>query len=294
MKIAAAAYRPEWHPDWAAMAAKLDAWVADAAGQGAALLIFPEYGGIESTLIGPPQVETDPLVWRDRMVAVADDWRDLHVGLARKYGVHILAGSLNTQASQGIVNRAFFCAPDGHVAHQDKLIMTPYERIQMQLAVGTRINAFDTDLGRIGVLICYDSEFPLQARVLVESGATMILVPSATSFPAGYTRVSQSCRARAIEGQCLMIQSPVLGPVPGCEIVDTDVGAAGFFCPPDYGLPDDGIIALGPMNAPGWVIADVDPAAIAAPRKSGQVGNYAHWAEQDHRVASVTPVRLTD
>ncbi len=294
MKIAAAAYRPEWHPDWAAMSAKLDSWVADAAAQGAELLIFPEYSGIEAVLIGQITAEPDPIAWRDRMVVAADHWRDLNLAMARKYGVHILAGSINAQAAQGIVNRAYFCAPDGHVAYQDKLIMTPYERTNMQLAVGTRINAFDTGLGRIGVLICYDIEFPLQARVLFEAGANMILVPSATSYPAGYTRVSQSCRARAIEGQCLIIQSPVLGPVPGCEIVEDDVGAAGFFCPPDYGLPDDGIIALGPMNVPGWVIAEVDPGLIAAPRTSGQVGNYAHWSEQDHRAASVTPVRLTD
>ncbi|RYG89767.1 amidohydrolase [Loktanella sp. IMCC34160] len=289
MKIAACAYRPEWHPTPAALEAKLAAWVADAAGQGADLLVFPEYAGGEAALIGTPEGEPDPATWADRMADRAEDWAALHQRLARDNGVWILAGSLCAHDAVGrTVNRAYLFGPQGQLDWQDKLILTPYERHEMQISPGHEIRLFNTALGRIGVLICYDSEFPLQARALVEAGADMILVPSATDFPAGQTRVRQSCRARAIEGQCLIVQAPVLGGVAGCDVLDSGTGRVGFFCPPDFGLPSDGIIAQGDTDAPGWVIADVDPAAIAAPRQTGQVGNFAHWTEQDGRVETVT------
>ncbi len=289
MKIAAAAYQPQWHATWDTMTAKLTAWVADAAGQGAELLVFPEYAGVEAGLTGPPAAApTSATAWAAHLADQATAWADLHAGLAKQHGVHIVAGSLPWTTSRGLVNAAPFCTPNGTWALQEKLILTPYERDEMQLVPGTDLQLFETSLGKIGILICYDSEFPLQARALVAAGADVILVPSCTDFPAGQTRVRQSCRARAIEGQCLIVQAPLVGVVPDCEIIDQSTGRAGFFCPPDHGLPPDGIIAQGRTDEPAWVIADVDPQHIAGARKTGQVGNFTHWTEQDDRIKTVT------
>ncbi len=286
MKIAASAYRPEWHADWASLSAKIETWVKEAADAGAELLLFPEYGGCEAVLVGPPS-DTSAKTWAERMAAAANDWLTLHADLAKKYDVHILAGSLCAADGERLVNRAYLVAPDGSSVFQDKLILTPYERNQMVIGAGREIKVFDTALGRIGILICYDSEFPVQARALTEAGADMILVPSATDFPAGQTRVRQSCRARAIENQCLIIQSPVLGPVLDCDVLDQGTGRVGFFCPPDHGLPSNGIIAQGETDVAAWVYAEVDPKSISAPRQTGQVGNFAHWIEQDDRIERV-------
>lgn len=291
MKIATSAYRPEWHPDWASLAAKIEAWVSEAAEAKAELLLFPEYGGCEAALIGL-QEDASAKDWAARMVAASEAWLDLHVGLARKYGVHILAGSLCAADGDRTVNRAYLVAPNGAHTFQDKLILTPYERNQMEIQAGREIKVFDTALGKIGILICYDSEFPVQARAMTEAGAEMILVPSATDFPAGQTRVRQSCRARAIENQCLIIQSPVLGPVADCDVLDQGTGRVGFFCPPDHGLPSNGIIAQGDTDKAAWVYAEVDPKAISAPRQTGQVGNFAHWIEQDERTLHVKSENL--
>ena len=292
MKIATAAYQPEWHTDWDAMAAKLEAWVSDAAAQGAELLVFPEYAGVEAALIGVPDGNDGPIRWRDAMVRAADDWCALHRDLAMRHGVTILAGSLNAAGPDGVVNRALLCTSAGAVGAQDKLIPTPYERQALKLTPGAGLQVFATPLARIGVLICYDSEFPLLARALLDAGADLILVPSCTEQPAGQTRVRQSARARAIEGQCLVVQAPLVGTVPGCDIVDQNTGRAGLFCPPDYGLPADGIIAQGDTDIPGWTLADVDLAHIGSARQTGQVGNFSHWPEQDHRIKSVTQINL--
>ncbi len=290
MKLAVAAYTPEWHPTWDALAAKLDAWVADASAQGADLAIFPEYAGAEVALIGAPGADPGPVAWRDAMAAKADDWVALNSALAQRHQITLLAGSIAQGSGGGVVNAAHLCLPSGAIGTQPKIIPTPYERIEMQVTGGRGLSLFDTPLGRIGILICYDSEFPMLARALIAAGADMILVPSCTEFPAGQTRVRQSARARAIEGQCLIVQAPLVGDVPGCDVVSANTGRAGVFCPPDYGLPSDGIIAQGETDAPGWTFADVNPAQIAAARKTGQVGNFADWPLQDGIAATLTPL----
>ncbi len=288
MKIAVAAYPPEWHASWDALATKLDTWVAQAKGQGADLAVFPEYAGAEAALIGTPGADPGPIVWRNAMAARADDWNALHSDLAQRHQITLLAGSIAQNGPQGITNSATLCLPNGTTGTQAKIIPTPYERDEMQITGGDHLQLFDTPLGKIGVLICYDSEFPLLARSQIAAGADMILVPSCTEFPAGQTRVRQSARARAIEGQCLIVQAPLVGQVPGCDVVSANTGRAGLFCPPDYGLPSDGIIAQGDTDAPGWIIVDVDPAQIAQARKTGQVGNYADWPLQDGIATTLT------
>ena len=292
MKIAACAYEPEWHASWEALESKLDGWVADAAGQGAELLVFPEYAGIEATLIGPPFPDPGPMGWVQRMTRAADGWGRLNATLAERHGVHILAGSLCADYAGQVVNRAYLCTPGGEVASQEKMIPTPYERQIMGLSGGRGLTLFDTALGRIGVLICYDSEFPLLARALVEAGADLLLVPSCTDMPQGQTRVRQSCRARAIESQCPVVQAPLIGVVGGCDIVDGSTGRVGIFGPPDIGQPEDGILGQGTLDTAGWVIADLDLRAIAAPRRIGQVGNMADWPMQRRPDMSVPVMPL--
>jgi len=275
MKIAATAYACDRLPDWAVLTAKLDQLLQGAA---ADLVVLPEYAALEAAFVAGP-TEAPPMAWRDRAAERAGDWVDLFRHLADRHGCHILAGSGPAATDRGVVNRAWLVSPSGAVVHQDKLILTPYERDVLDMVPGDEMKLIDTALGKVGILICYDSEFPLQARALCEAGADMILVPSCTDLPAGQTRVRQSSRARALENQCLVVQAPLVGRVEGCDIIDQSTGRAALFCPPDIGLPSDGIIAQGLTDQPGPVLADVDPKAIAAPRATGQVGNFAHWPE---------------
>lgn len=289
MKIAAVAYEPGRNPDWMALERKLDRILAEAE---ADLVVLPEYAGLDAALVAAP-LELAPQQWRDLAVERADDWIRLVADLAMRHRCHVLAGTMLVDSGAGIVNRAALISPAGAVVSQDKVMLTPYERDVLDLTPGRNLQVFDTALGKIGVLICYDSEFPLLARSLVEAGTDMILVPSCTDLPAGQTRVRQSCRARAIEGQCLIVQAPLVGTVPGCDIIDANTGRAALFTPPDHGLPPDGILAQGETDHFGWVAAEVDLAAIAAPRLSGQVGNFNHWPEQTAPAARVELVALT-
>jgi predicted amidohydrolase len=116
-------------------------------------------------------------------------------------------------------------------------------------------------------------------------------VPSCTDAAAGYHRVRVACQARALENQCYVIQAPTVGSAPWSIAVDENVGAAGVFGPPDRGFPDDGVIALGERDRPGWVIADVDLDAVAAVRADGQVLNHRDWDLPVHVEAAAAAVR---
>ena len=288
MRIAATAYHCQRLPGWVAQEAKFAGLIEAAA---ADLVVLPEYAAMEAALLAAP-AEADPLWWRDCAAERAGDWVEQARTMAGRFRCHILAGSGPVATERGTVNRAWLVSPSGNVAHQDKLILTPYEREVLHMVPGEELRLLHTALGRIGVLVCYDSEFPLLARAQVAAGADMLLVPSCTDLPAGQTRVRQSARARAIEGQCLVVQAPLVGAVTGCDIIDGSTGRAGLFCPPDHGLPPDGILAQGETDVPGPVVAEVDPEAIAAPRGTGQVGNFAHWPEQEPPAARVTQIGL--
>ncbi len=287
MKIATAAYDLDWLDSWAQYEDKLEAWVSEAAGQGADLLVFPEYGAMELSTLDGPKVAGD----LERSIrAVSDRMEDVqvvHSRLAKMYNTYILGASAPVIDGPGRpVNRAVFYAPDGRLDHQDKQIMTRFEREAWDIAPGGPLKLFDTALGKIGVLICYDSEFPLLGRALSE--ADLILVPSCTEALSGYWRVRIGAMSRALENQCVTVMSSLVGGNEWSEAVDMNTGMGGVFGPPDIGFPPTGVLAEGTLNTAGWTYAEADLSTIANVRADGWVLNRTHWTEQDARVDSVT------
>ena len=293
MKIATAAYPLDPVTTWADYAAKITAWVAEAAGKGAELLVFPEYGAMELAMLSGADVAAN---LQASLRAVSDrlaEADDLHSDLAVKYGVHICSGSapaFDPDLSDRPANRSGLFTPTGGRAFQDKQIMTRYERDPMDMAPGRPLKLFDTSLGKIGILICYDSEFPLLGRALAE--ADVILVPSCTEALSGYWRVRIGAMSRALEQQCVTVMASLTGEAPWTDVADITTGMGGIFGPPDAGFPETGVLAIGTLNKPGWTYAEVDPAAIAHVRADGRVLNRAHWAEQSGRDVAITPEPL--
>ena len=163
--------------------------------------------------------------------------------------------------------------------------MTRFERETWDVVPDGPLTLFDTPLGKIGVVICYDSEFPLLARALIDAGAEILLAPSCTDSPAGFTRVRLGAMGRALENQCITVHSPTVGSCDFCPAVDENHGRAAIYGPPDHGFPASGILAETPLNVAGWAYADIDLAAIHTLRRDGGVLNHLHWAEQNERTA---------
>lgn len=277
MRIAAAAYPLDWLPDFAAYEAKITRWVAEA--EGADLLVFPEYGAMELASLGGREVAGDLEASLHEVARHAGAAAELHARLARAHGCHILAASGPVFEGPRPVNRAILYAPDGRVGHQDKQIMTRFEREDWHVTGAPGLRVFDTALGRIGILICYDSEFPLLGRVLAEAGVELVLVPSCTDTVAGFNRVRIGAMARALESQCIVVQAPTVGTCDWSPAVDVNRGRAAIYGPPDGFWPETGILAEGAMDTPGWVTADLDLSRVARSRREGAVLPFAHWPE---------------
>ncbi len=275
-QIALAQYPIEFHADFSAYARKVEQWVAQAVENGAQLLVFPEYGSMELVSLLPEEIREDLAASLDGMARYWDDFDRLYEALSRRYQVYVLAPSFPRERK----NIAVFYGPEGKIGEQGKNIMTRFEREQWHVHANSGIRIFDTKLGVIGVAICYDSEFPLIARAMVDQGATLILVPSCTDSLAGYYRVRIGAQARALENQCYVAQSPTVGEAPWSPATDVNIGSAGLYGPPDLGFPATGVIVEGELNVPCWVYAEVDLAKVETVRQQGSVLNHKHWSEQ--------------
>ena len=284
MKIATAAYPLDYHADWASYADKQRRWIEEATENGAELLVFPEYGSMEICSLGGEAAlasEESALIFT---ASIAEEAAAIHEDLAREYGVYVLAGSSPARGNgPRPVNRAGFFGPDGRIGYQDKQVLTRWERDPADLATGGPLNLFDIGKARIGVTICYDSEFPVFGRKLAEAGANLLLCPSSTETEAGYNRVRIGAQARALENQCVAVHAPHIGRAEWCPCVESGYGAAAVYGPPDLGFPPTGIIAQGKVNEPGWVYAEFDPDAVDLVRRDGRVLNFQHWPEQYER-----------
>lgn len=290
VRIAAAAYPVDLHADWAAYEAKVTAWVAEAVGQGAQLLVFPEYAALELIGLLPPELHHDIVPMRPALQAFLPEFLALHARLARTHGVTLVAGSLPVLHGDEFVNRAYVFGPGGTRGHQDKLLMTRFEDEEWSVSPGAGLRVFELSGGlRFGVAICYDSEFPHLARALAEGGAELLLVPSFTGARAGYTRVKVGSMARALENQLYAVHAPLLADASWTYAVEQAVGQAGVYAPADNGLPDTGVVAQGEWNTPGWLIQDLDLTLIRQVRADGHVLN---WRDRHAGQERVTPAEV--
>jgi predicted amidohydrolase len=282
VKVASAQYDISFLANWQAYQDKVDHWVVEAAHQNAKILLFPEYASMELASLFGKDVYSSLGKQLAAMQSVHDDYLDLFKRLAKQHQCLIQSGSFPVCCEPGVYcNRAYLFMPDGMVDYQDKLIMTRFENEQWLVKGGKKLKCFDTEYGKIAINICYDSEFPMLARKQVEMGANLILVPSCTDTLAGYHRVKIGCQARALENQCYVVQSCLVGHAPWSEAVDVNIGAAGIYTPVDRGFPDNGVLVAGELNAVQWVVGEVSLSACAVVRDQGQVFNYRDWPLQN-------------
>ena len=276
MKLALAAFGVTPPPSRAAFITRIERLAAEASLAGADLLVLPEY--FSMVLAGVGIKAPDIAAELEYVVNAAGQLLEQIVTLAQRHKLHILAGSIPMRDANGKVrNRAPFIAPSGAVKFQDKQAMTRFEAELWNVSGGEGPKVFDTALGRIGVSICYDSEFPLHVRAQVAAGAKLILIPSCTASMAGFNRVRLSARARAVENQCYTAVVPLVGNAAWSGSIDENYGHCALFTPCDTGFPDDGVAASGPMNEPGLTFAPAYFTAIDAVRVAGNVLNHRDW-----------------
>jgi len=194
--------------------------------------------------------------------------------MALEHNINIIGGSHPTRADDGdIQNVAMIALRDGAMHSQEKIHPTPNERYWWKIKGGDSIDTIQTDCGPIGVLICYDSEFPELARRLADEGARIIFVPFCTDSREAYMRVRYCCQARAIENQCYVVMSGNVGNLPDVDNMDIQYAQSCILTPCDLPFARDGIAAEASENVETLTISDVNLEDLSWARGEGTVRN---------------------
>ena len=193
--------------------------------------------------------------------------------LAIAYNINIITGSMPELVDGDLFNVGFVCKRDGSVEKYAKMHVTPDEKKVWGLKGSNIIKTFDTDCGKIGVLICYDSEFPELGRLLAKEGMDILFVPFLTDTQNGYSRVKICAQARAVENECYVAIAGCVGNLPKVANMDIQYAQSAVFTPCDFAFPPNGIKAESTPNTEMILVADVDLELLKELHSLGSVTN---------------------
>lgn len=233
---------------------------------------FPELYTLQ--LLALETKRPSPLEAIEKIADYKERYCEFMSRLAVSYNINIVGGTHPTRVANGdIHNVAYVFLRDGAVYEQDKLHPTPSERTWWNIKGGDRNEVIPTDCGPIGVMICYDCEFPEVARHLTDQGATILFVPFCTDERRGYLRVRYCAQARAVENQCYVVMAGVVGNLPNVESMDIHYAQSCILTPSDFPFSRDGIAAETAVNTETVALADLSLYDLLRSRQHGSVLN---------------------
>lgn len=245
------------------------AYFADvAAGYRSDFVVFPEL--LTAQLMSYIDVKT-PVEAIRRLTGYTEQVDVLFSGLARDLEVGILGGTHPILVGDRILNVASLYMPDGKIHRQAKLHITPNERRAWGVEPGSALRVFETPKARIGILICYDIEFPEAARYLTDQGAEIILNPFCTDDRQAYLRVRYCAQARAVENQVYVASAGTVGNLPDAENLEIQYAQSAVFSPSDFNFARDGILVEASANTETVITTDLDLDALQAAVHGGSV-----------------------
>lgn len=193
--------------------------------------------------------------------------------LAITYNINIITGSMPEMMKGKLYNVGYLCKRDGGIERYEKIHVTPDEARVWGLQGGNILKTFDTDCGKIGILICYDIEFPELSRILADEGMNILFVPFLTDTQNGYSRVRNCAQARAIENECYVAIAGSVGNLPKVHNMDIQYAQSVIFTPCDFAFPPNGIKAEATPNNEMTLIVDVDLELLKELNMYGSVRN---------------------
>lgn len=206
-----------------------------------------------------------------KLTTFTERYLEIFTNFAIRYNVNIIGGSHFVEEEGLIYNIAYLFRRDGTIDKQYKLHITPNEQQWWGISTGDQIRVFDTDCGKISILVCYDIEFPELARLVTEKGANIIFTPFCTDERQGYLRVRYCAQARAVENQIYTVIAGTVGNLTHVENMDIQYAQSAIFTPSDFSFPRDGIMAECSPNIEMVIVGDIDLELLKRSRKSGTV-----------------------
>lgn len=243
------------------------------AGYHADFVLFPEY--ISAPLMGLFN-DKNPADAIRMLAGFSSEIRNGLLQMAMSYNINIIAGSMPEYSAHELYNVSWLLRRDGTFEAQYKIHITPDEVSYWGVKGGDALKVFDTDCGKIAVLICYDSEFPELARLAALEGAQILFVPFWTDTKNAYQRVRYCAHARAIENECFVAITGSVGNLPDAENMDIQYAQAAIFSPSDFSFPHDAILAEATPNTEMTLIADVNLELLRQVRSRGATRNLSN------------------
>ena len=200
--------------DPAVNCAKVEGLIRQAAARGADFVLTPENTNI---------ITFDRAIQAERLMAEADEQTLAQLrDVAAELKIWLLIGSLAVKIGDKLANRSFLIAPDGKItAKYDKIHMFDVElgngeryRESATIQPGDRAVVAKTDIGVVGMSVCYDLRFPALYRQLAQAGAEILTIPAAFTVPTGQAHWEVLMRARAIENGCYVLAPAQTGTHP--------------------------------------------------------------------------------
>jgi len=199
--------------------------------------------------------------------------RELFSALSVSYNINIITGSMPELRNDSLYNVGFLCKRDGTTESYEKLHVTPDEAKVWGMQGGDKLQTYDTDCGKIGILICYDTEFPEISRLLADEGMDILFVPFLTDTQNGFSRVRSCAQARAIENECYVAIAGSVGNLPNVHNMDIQYAQSMVLTPCDFAFPPDGIKAEATPNTEMILVVDVDIDLLRELNMLGSVRN---------------------
>jgi len=253
------------------MVHEVDFYVSTAADYHADFVLFPE---LFTTQLMSFSNLKNPYRGGWELSKYTPQYIEMFADLAIRYNINIIGGSQFVEQDGKLYNIAFFFRRDGSIEEQYKLHVTPAEYKWWGVQGGSKLNVFDTDSGRVAILICYDMEFPELARIAVAKGAQIIFCPFNTDERNGYQRIRYSAIARCIENHIYTAIAGCTGNLPKSPVADIHYSQTGIYTPSDICFARDGIAAESTPNVETLLIQDLDLELLRRHRYTGTTKNW--------------------
>ena len=271
VRIAAVQYQMRTIKDFSDFAQQSEFFIDTASEYKSDFVLFPE---LHTTQLLSCIPDLRPGEAARKLAEFTPQYLDHYTEMAVKYNVNIIGGSQFVVEDDTLFNVSYLFRRDGTLGMQEKIHITPSERKWWGVSPGRKVHVFDTDCGTIGILICYDIEFPELVRIAASKGAQIIFVPFNTDTRHGYLRVRNCAMARCVENHVYVAVAGCTGNLPFVENSDIHYAQSAIFTPADAEFARDAIAAESNANIETLVIHDVDVEQLRRHKDSGSVQNW--------------------
>ncbi len=229
-------------------------------------VVFPE---LITTQLLPIVGEHRPGQQVRMLAEYTPQYLELFSSLAVKYNINIVGGSHFFLEDENLYNVGYLFHRDGRIGKQPKLHVSKNEEKWWGVVPGKELNVFDTDRGKVAILLDYDIEFPELARIARARGADILFVPFNAEERHAYLRVRHCAQARAIENQVYVVIAGITGNLPFIDNADVHYAQSAIFTPADFPFARDAVAAETQANEETMVIHDVDTELLRRQRVMG-------------------------